>query len=294
MEQIPTTSPETVVPVQPEPSQPQAATPVSVSPMTEVLATPSELPQPTKKSTVSPLMIIGSLLVICLIAAGAYYLGTMRSQTTQPVGKPAVMEETVPSTPQSDSNLEPTAIPATSPAASQDMTGWKQQTFQIKKESDFAGKETISLSISHPQDWTLETINQPASSDAIYKTCDEYILKDSLDHMLRISYSCSGWNGNYQARPADAVVIRSVNTGRPDLPAETIMRLWTDQKSYWFVSGDGKTDPSQYENALILTYDSEQGFIPLGVNLFNGKDEASLAIADKIVLSLTAKLEKVQ
>lgn len=227
--------------------------------------------------------ILGTLVLLVVVGAGSYYLGTQKNSLTNQTVNTNPDAQTLPSPTQATIN--------TSPSPSSDT--WKTESVQIKKETEVSGNENIKLSFQFPSDWTLETVSKASSPDNMIKNCADYVLTSS-DGLAKLTVSpiCTGWTAKYSDWPQSAVSIKEENNvGEGAGAIYTIRYFDSASNQYKYVIGEKGTS-NKIDDAILITYNSSAGnFLPTNITLkYSGSGiDSILKITDQIVTSLKAK-----
>lgn len=277
------------------PTQPVNPTQIPVQPQS-----PQELPANNQKGFLP--IILGVIVLLVIVAGGAYYLGTQQNKPTSQAIQQTTPNTNTPTT--AFTQPSPTEIPAVNPLAN---LTWKTQSIDIQEDTERTGKITINMELKLPSDWVFQTTPLASNPDNLIKNCSTYTI-NSKDQTMKMTLQpiCQGWGSKNSNWPTDAVLAFQRACSGNDGPHTCYrVRYSTSVNNYNYV--DAMTDPNrpldkskdQIEDALVIGYtppNDNKGdffFIPGHLTAVysgnaNQKDNY-LTVADQIAASITLR-----
>lgn len=255
-------------------------------------------PIPNQKGFVP--IVIGVVILLIVVAGGAYYLGTKQFKqnpvplNSQTNASPSI---TVPV------NTITSASPMTTPA--KDIT-WKTQTITIQEESAMLGKQTFNIELKIPNDWNMQTYPRQADSSNMIKNCSDYVITSPIVGLsMTLSPICSGWAAKYSSWPNDSVIALQQKRGGND-GMHNYYRVRYSTSGNNFAYADAMTDldkpldrSKDLMDAILIGYappnESKNDFFFIAAHLTTtyhpaaGDQEKYLSIADQITASITLR-----
>lgn len=163
--------------------------------------TPQESAPPSTNTKIGKMLLIVGITVVLVIGIGMsyYFMGIQDKQSAEITSVNETSENT--SMADTNTNSEINSAPL------HNIT-WSDKTFQIQKETAYAGKETFNLNIKIPSDWTIQTNPRPEDPDNLIKNCADYVITNPTnDVSMILSPICSGWEATYSSIPINSTVV---------------------------------------------------------------------------------------
>lgn len=197
-------------------------------------------------------------------------------------------------TPKSEiTNKLPSPVPTLPPEVSEDAPVWQTQKITINKETSFAGKTSLELSLKYSEGWQFSQNPRDSSTNNLITNCTDYTFsKQGGNEKLTISPICTSWSATYSNIPSDAKIITSQENMGNDGHTSYLIRFFdTTLNGYSYqqvaVSQGKSLDLNTDQMADAMMKEFQNDALTFKVTLTNpAKNQTVFDIADEMVVSL--------
>lgn len=280
------------------------------APQPDPATAPTQMVTPHQRTSLFvPLL---GVLLLCIVAGGAYYLGTQAPRSTEQPQVPLVMVSPLPTgdatactedarvCPDGTSvvRIPPSCEFAECPETS--LTGKEaKESYELLIEAHTMGEvRKYNYNFAYPLTWSLDAQASLHSNDNLVQGCKDFTLTSMQGTQVAMRMICSSWSGKKMQIPSDFDVVSNLGQVGNALGTTYIVRYKEPMKNNTFsyahiMVGTGKDIRSEREvvpEILVMYQPDDWYFIPVTISTTVFSEQELLEV-DQLVKSLNLRKE---